>query len=194
MDEQELEVEVMVKGVSDLLKPSSSHALILEEVNCDRRCLAVIIGDREAKDIRMAMARYKTPRPLTVELMLDIMNEGGITVNKAVIYKVKDGIYYSYIYLARKNDGYEFKVDSRTTDALVLSLKAGFPVYVYDSILANERLYSVTPDGSGFSLSLNAVGTELLKTNLEAAIKNEDYEKAAQLRDEIARREKGCEE
>lgn len=184
------EVELRIIGVSDLLRPSTSHALILEEVFGyeEKRRLALIIGDREAADIRLCMHNYDTPRPMTFDLMNSIITEAGMMVEKAVIYDVDGGIFSSYIYFTR-SDGSEFKVDSRTTDAFSMSLKMGFPVYVLEDLLEKEKIRIVSADGAGFSMPLNSVGTDMLKLDLQAAINNEDYERAAMLRDEISRRE-----
>ncbi len=184
------EVEVRIIGVSDLLKPSTSHALILEEAfgyEVKRR-LALIIGDREAADIRLCMHNYDTSRPMTFDLMKSIIAEAGMVVEKAVIYDVDSGIFSSYIYFTR-SDGSRFKIDSRTTDAFAMSLKMGFPVFVLEDLLEKEKIRIVSADGAGFSMPLNSVATDMLKMDLEAAIKNEDYERAAMLRDEISRRE-----
>lgn len=184
------EVEIRIVGVSDLLKPSTSHALILEEVFSyeTKRRLAMIIGDREASDLRSCMLGINSPRPLTYDFVSSLLSEAGISVEKAVIYDVHDGIFNSYIYFIRQ-DKTTFRVDSRPTDALSLSQKIGFPVYVLEDLLEKEKIRTVTPDGSGFSMPLNSVGTDMLKMDLEAAINNEDYERAAMLRDEISRRE-----
>ena len=184
-----VEIEVIISGISDLLRPSTSHALILEEVcgNESKRRLAMIIGDREATDLRTCMSGYKTPRPLTFDLVASLLLKADVTVNKAVIYDVNDGVFNSYIYCTRP-DGSTFKVDSRPTDALSLSLKMGFPIFVTDEILEKEKIRIVTSDGSGFSMPINSVGTDMLQMDLEAAVNNEDYERAAMLRDEISRR------
>lgn len=183
------EIEVILIGISNLLKPSTSHALILEEVtSCEvGRRLAMIIGDREATDLRTCMTGYKSPRPLTYDFVNSILHEAGVSIDKAVIYDVNDGIFNSYVY-CKRSDGTTFKIDSRPTDALALSFKMGFPVYVLDDLLEKEKIRLVTPDGSGFSMPLNSVGTDMLKIDLEAAVNNEDYERAAMLRDEISRR------
>lgn len=183
------EIEVILIGISNLLKPSTSHALILEEVtNCEGgRRMAMIIGDREATDLRTCMSGYKSPRPLTYDFFNSLLQEAGISIEKAVIYDVNDGVFNTYVYCMR-HDGTTFKVDSRPTDALALSFKMGFPVYVLDELLENEKIRLVTTDGSGFSMPLNSVGTDMLKMDLEAAVNSEDYERAAMLRDEISRR------
>ena len=184
------EVEVRIIGVSDLLMCTTSHALILEEVfGCDvKRRMAMIIGVREATDIRLCMHNHDTSRPITFDLMRSIIAEAGMVVEKAVIYDVYHGVFSSYMYFIR-SDGSRFKIDSRITDAFSLSLKMGFPVLVLENLLEKEKIRILSADGVDFCMPLNTVSTDLLRMDLETAIENEDYERAAILRDEILRRD-----
>lgn len=186
------EIEVRVLDMSAILKPSDSFALVLEELGGHFRKLALIIGRLEAQSIKMAQALYIPPRPFTHDLMLSVMEKGGLTPLKGVIYEVKDGIYYSYLHVSR-SDGTEFYVDSRTTDVISLSLRKHFPLYVYEDILEREQLRNISPDGSAYSITVNAIDLDSLKRAMNEAVDSEDYERASQLRDEIRKREKGTE-
>lgn len=181
------EIELRVLNMSTMLKPSDSYALVLEEKEEGHRKLALIIGPLEAQAIRIVQMPYRMPRPFTHDLMLNILHEEGMVITKSVIYEVKDGVYYSFLYIMR-SDGTVFKMDARTTDAISLSLRDKFPVYVYEDILNREMLNDVMRDGM-YSMSVNSVDTELLKQALSEAIGREDYEAASKLRDEIKRRE-----
>ncbi len=182
------EIELKVLDMSSVLKPSDSFALVLEEVGGRERKLALIIGAMEAQGIRMAKMHYKPPRPFTHELMLSIMKAGRLRLEKGVIYEVKDGIYYTYLYV-RRSDGESEIVDARTSDAIVLSLRAGFPLYVYEDLLEREQLRNISPDGSKYTVTMNSVDMGMLKRAMEEAVACEDYERASLLRDEIRRRE-----
>lgn len=181
------EIELKVLDMSTMLKPSDSYALVLEEKEGGHRKLALIIGVLEAQVIRIAQMPYRMPRPFTHDLISDILHEEGMSISKAVIYEVKDGVYYSYLYIVRA-DGSEFKMDARTTDAIALSLRNKFPIYVYEDILEREMLRDVMTEGM-YSLTINSVDTDLLKKALKDAVNREDYESASKLRDEIKRRE-----
>ena len=80
-------------------------------------------------------------------------------------------------------------VDARTSDAIVLSLRAGFSLYVYEDILEREQLRNISMDGSTYTLTVNSVDMDTLKKAMEEAVAAEDYERASQLRDEIRKRE-----
>lgn len=183
------DIEIRFMDLSTVLKPSDSYALVLKEADGKERKLALIIGASEAQAIRMAQLHYNPPRPFTHDLMLNVMYEGGLKPVKAVIYEVKEGIYYSYLYVQRV-DGSIFYVDARTTDVVSLSMRNGFPLYVKESILDREHLREISDDGSKYSLTLNAVDVETLKQAMSQAVACEDYERASMLRDEIRKREK----
>lgn len=182
------EIELKYVEMSTVLKPSDSYAIVLEEVEGEHRQLALIIGTWEAQAIRIVELPYRMPRPFTHDLILDILSHEGMYISKAVIYDVKEGIYYSYLYIVRA-DNTEFKVDARTTDAISLSLRSKFPLYIYERILEREKLRAFLPDGS-YEFTINSADTDMLRYALDDAVSREDYERASQLRDEIRRREK----
>lgn len=182
------EIELKLLDMSAVLKPSTSHALVLEEVGGEKRKVAVIIGPMEAQVIQMARIQYKPPRPFTHDLMLDMMKKAGLTPVKALIYDVTDGIFSSMIHFTDKT-GREYEVDSRTSDALALSLRAGFPLYIFENLLEREKLRHVSEDGSRFMMSVNSVDLPTLRIALQQAIDCENYERASELRDEIRYRE-----
>lgn len=185
-EREEKEIELTVADISTVLKPSDSYALVLQEAGGDRK-LALIIGTLEAQAIRMAQLDYHTPRPFTHDLMLDIFWKLNIRIAKAVIYDVNDGIYSSYLYIIGP-EGQEFREDARTTDAISLSMREGFPLYIYDSLLEAEKLRNVSPDGSSYSVPVNVLNLHMLEEALADAVQREEYEKASELRDEIKRR------
>ena len=169
------EIELKVHDMSSTLQPADAYALVLEEVNGNRK-LPIIIGSLEAQAIKVVMMEYKMPRPLTHDLFLTVTKELGAALKKVLIYKVKDGVYYSYLFLEK--EGEVFKIDSRTSDAIALAMRCGCPVYTTNEIME-----------SAFSVNVNTVDVVMLKEALSKAIEEENYEQASRLRDEIKRRE-----
>ena len=170
------EIELKVHDMSSTLQPADAYALVLEEVNGNRK-LPIIIGSLEAQAIKVVMMGYKMPRPVTKEL--------GAALKKVLIYKVKDGVYYSYLFLEK--EGEVFKIDSRTSDAIALAMRCGCPVYTTNEIMESEQLHEV--GNTAFSVNVNTVDVVMLKEALSKAIEEENYEQASRLRDEIKRRE-----
>lgn len=178
------EIELRIHGMSSVMQPANAYALILEEVYGYRK-LPVIIGAQEAQAIKVMMMGIKISRPLTHDLLETIIGRLGGHISKILIYKVRSGIYYSYIFIEKEN-GEIFQIDSRTSDAIALALRCGCPICTTEEIMASERLYEV--NGVAFTVSVNVVNSEMLQDALEKAVKEENYEQAARLRDEIERR------
>lgn len=169
--------------------------MLLGEVDGERQ-LPIIIGPAEAQSTALCLKGVKTPRPLTHELFVTCMHVLGAGLLRVLIYKAKEGVFYSYIYLRREEE--IIRIDARTSDAVALAVRSGAPVYIYDSILEREclrinaddeqeeRIDNDDDDGS----RIDSVSFISLKKALEQAIKEENYELAARLRDEIQRQRK----
>lgn len=169
--------------------------MLLGEVDGERQ-LPIIIGPAEAQSTALCLKGVKTPRPLTHELFVTCMHVLGAGLLRVLIYKAKEGVFYSYIYLRREEE--IIRIDARTSDAVALAVRSGAPVYIYDSILEREclrinagdeqeeRIDNDDDDGS----QIDSVSFISLKKALEQAIKEENYELAARLRDEIQRQRK----
>ena len=177
-------VKLKIHDMSSTLYPADAYALVLEEVEGGRK-LPIIIGHLEAQAIKVMMVKYQAPRPLTHDLFPMLTKHLGAVLTRIVIYKAKDGVFYSYLYFDRE-DGEEFKVDSRTSDAVALALRYKCPMYTTEQIMETEHLHDM---GEGkFSVPITSVSLPMLEEALQAAIEKEDYEQASQLRDEIRKR------
>ncbi len=183
------EIELKVLDMSSTLQPVNAYALVLQEVNGTRK-LPIIIGGLEAQSIRVMMVHYKMPRPLTHDLYLNTLEQLDVVLGKVLIYKVKDGIYYSYLYLEREEE--TIRIDARTSDAIALAMRCGCPIYTTADILASEHLREM--GDTSFAVSVNMVDMSVLKEALNKAVEAEDYEQASRLRDEIKRREADADE
>ena len=176
-------VELKIHDMSSTLYPADAYALVLEEVEGGRK-LPIIIGHLEAQAIKVMMVKYQAPRPLTHDLFPTLTIHLGATLKQIVIYKAKDGVFYSYLYFDK--EGEEFKIDARTSDAVALALRYKCPMYTTKSIMDSEHLHEM---GQGkFSVPISSVSLQMLEEALQSAIEKEEYEQASQLRDEIRKR------
>jgi bifunctional DNase/RNase len=176
-------VELKIHDMSTTLYPADAYALVLEEVDGGRK-LPIIIGHLEAQAIKVMMVKYLPPRPLTHDLFPKITTRLGVLLTRVLIYKAKDGVFYSYLYFDK--DGEEFKIDSRTSDAVALALRYQCPIYTTEEIMEREHLHDL---GEGkFSVPITSVSLQMLEEALQSAIEKEEYEQASQLRDEIRKR------
>lgn len=198
-------VKLSIKGISYSQTQNGAYALILNEVDGDRK-LPIVIGAFEAQSIAIALEKeIKPPRPLTHDLFKNFADRFDIVVKQVIIHKLVDGIFYSSIICER--DRIEEIIDARTSDAIALALRFDAPIFTYKNILDKAGIYlQVNPferernEDDPLDLAdeqVNPVSAEMPYTNhtteelyelLEVAVNSEDYEKAVKIRDEISRR------
>lgn len=192
-------IKLKVMGISYSQTQSGAYALILIEENGDRR-IPIIIGGFEAQAIVIKLENLDPPRPLTHDLFKKFADEFNISVIEVMIYKLEEGVFFSK--LVCNNGEKEYSIDSRTSDAVAIALRFGCPIYITEDILKKAGI-TVSPTDSEMS-SVNEVESffepektkydtysdEELYKIIDEAVKTEDYEKAAAVRDEIAKRKK----
>ena len=195
-------VELKIQGISYSDNTSGAFALILQETNGSRK-LPIVIGGFEAQAIAIGLEKkIKTSRPLTHELFKSFAEKFGIKFNHIIISKLKDGVFFSNI-VCENNDNV-IKIDSRTSDAIALSIRFNAPIFVKKDILDeagfdDNKKYSEEinfTDNNFFkdensnksyikSKDIKKISTNNIKKMLENSLQNEDYEMAARLRDEL---------
>ena len=195
-------VELKIQGISYSDNTSGAFALILQETNGSRK-LPIVIGGFEAQAIAIGLEKkIKTSRPLTHELFKSFAEKFGIKFNHIIISKLKDGVFFSNI-VCENNDNV-IKIDSRTSDAIALSIRFNAPIFVKKDILDeagfdDDEKYSEEinfADNDFFkdensnksyikSKDIKKISTNNIKKMLENSLQNEDYEMAARLRDEL---------
>lgn len=197
-------VKLSIKGISYSQTQNGAYALILNEVDGERK-LPIVIGAFEAQSIAIALEKeIKPPRPLTHDLFKNFADRFDIIVKQVIIHKLVDGIFYSSIICER--DRIEEIIDARTSDAVALAIRFDAPIFTYKNILDKAGIYlKINPletensdDPLEFSdddfipdttESYASHTLEELRKMLEAAVNNEDYEAAVKIRDEISKRE-----
>ena len=195
-------VELKIQGISYSDNTSGAFALILQETSGSRK-LPIVIGGFEAQAIAIGLEKkIKTSRPLTHELFKSFADKFGIKLNHIIISKLKDGVFFSNI-VCENNDNV-IKIDSRTSDAIALSIRFNAPIFVKKDILDeagfdDDEKYSEEinfTDNNFFkdensnksyikSKDIKKISTNNIKKMLENSLQNEDYEMAARLRDEL---------
>lgn len=204
-------VRLNIKGISYSQTQNGAYALILNEVDGDRK-LPIVIGAFEAQSIAIALEKeIRPPRPLTHDLFKNFADRFDIVVKQVIIHKLVDGVFYSSLICER--DKIEEIIDARTSDAIALALRFQAPIFTYKNILDKAGIYlKVNPkkedeneEGQDSILVDDLIANELepntptesfrgktieeLHGLLNEAVANEDYEKAARVRDEISKRE-----
>lgn len=181
-------IQVDILGLSTSQASGGAYALILKEVNGTRR-LPIIIGAFEAQSIALEMEGIKPPRPLTHDLMKNIIDSLGTELREITISELKDGTFYAKLGLDTQ------EIDARPSDAIALAVRYGAPIFVADKVMEEAGFLPdaeepETPEqGVPKKAEVKLSKLETLTVQLKEAIEREEYERAAKLRDEIRRLE-----
>ena len=201
-------VRLNIKGISYSQTQNGAYALILNEVGGERK-LPIVIGAFEAQSIAIALEKeIKPPRPLTHDLFKNFADRFSIVVKQVIIHKLVDGVFYSS--LVCEKEGSEEVIDARTSDAIALALRFNAPIFTYKNILNKAGIYLKAEEKQRDQEKEEIIAEELLKEYIEMpddddsdykkmsldelndllaqAVSQEDYEKAARIRDEISKR------
>jgi bifunctional DNase/RNase len=198
-------IELEIVALSHSITQTHSYAVVLGEVNGLRR-LPIVIGGFEAQAIAVALERMQPSRPLTHDLFANFMDTFDIELKEVLIYKLEEGIFFAK--LVCQNSIESIEIDSRTSDALALAVRANCKIYTYENILDTAGLYLENTEGqageapetkpatttssvktSGFEKDLKSMSLDELKTLLQQVLDQEDYVTAIAIRDEIQSRE-----
>ena len=132
-------VRLHIQGISYSHTQNGAYALILNEVDGERK-LPIVIGAFEAQAIAIAIEEdLKPPRPLTHDLFKTFCDRFAIVVKQVIIHKLVDGVFFSSIICER--DGVEEIIDARTSDAISLALRFDAPIFTYQNILDKAGIY-----------------------------------------------------
>ncbi|MBX2931162.1 MAG: bifunctional nuclease family protein [Chitinophagaceae bacterium] len=189
-------IELEIIALSHSITQTHSYAVVLGEVSGLRR-LPIVIGGFEAQAIAVALERMQPSRPLTHDLMKNLMSALGATLQEVIICDLQEGIFYSKLIIHTEADTIE--IDSRTSDAIALAVRFNCPIYTYDHIMDNAGILmdesstkkkiseggieeTTTPD------DLKSMSLEELENLLTDVLEHEDYIRAIAIRDEINRR------
>lgn len=191
-------IKLKVMGISYSQTQSGAYALLLIEENGERR-IPIIIGGFEAQAIVIKLENLEPPRPLTHDLFKKLADQFNIVVIEVMIYKLEEGVFFSK--LICNNGDKEYSIDSRTSDAVAIALRFGCPIYITEEILEKAQITNapsdseLTPPAENISPAehnskYESNTDEELYKMIDEAVKKEDYERAAAVRDEIEKRKK----
>lgn len=192
-----------ILGLSTSPSSGGAYALILNETDGKRR-LPIIIGTFEAQAIALELENIKPPRPMTHDLMRNIIQSFNTFVKEIYINDLKEGTFYAQV--VYDNNGETLTQDSRPSDAIALAIRFNAPIFVSDHIIDEAGIESdpqaEEQEESGLTgergtespaeeetppASSKESRIKMLEKNLTTAIAEEDYEKAAKIRDELNR-------
>ncbi|MFB3071891.1 MAG: bifunctional nuclease family protein [bacterium] len=133
-------LEMKVKGLA--IDPSTNMPIVILKDLEEERALPIWVGIFEANAIALEMESVPTPRPMTHDLIKNILEETEATVLRIVVNDLKDNTFYAEIYLSL--NGNEVAIDSRPSDAIALALRVDAPIYVAKKVLDEARSIDLT--------------------------------------------------
>jgi uncharacterized protein len=193
-------IQVDILGLSASPSAGGAYALLLKETYGVRR-LPIIIGSFEAQSIALELEGIKPPRPLTHDLLKNLIDHLGATIAEVIIDELRENTFYAKIKLDVSTLVHE--IDARPSDAIALAVRTGTPLFVSDEVMRiaayipssddsdEEITDTFDDDAESGKIDEDKTPQELklaqLRDWLREAIEKEDYERAAKLRDEINR-------
>jgi bifunctional DNase/RNase len=188
-------IQLRVNRITYSQNQSGAYAMILDEVDGKRK-LPVVIGEFEAQSIAVNLDKdIKPQRPFTHDLFKNFAYRFDIAIKRVIITKLVDGVFYSSLICER--DKIEEIIDSRTSDAVSLALRFKAPIYTHESVLEKAGVVfekgelpaqGTLDDELSDEINYSDLSNQELENAIKKAVKKEDYELAARLRDEISKR------
>ena len=188
-------VSLEIIGLTYSESSTGAYVLILGDKNSKRR-LPIVIGGAEAESIAVGIEKHKNGRPHTHDLFLRFAKEFGIEISEVVINRFRDGVYYAMLVCKQGDD--LTMIDARPSDAIAIAVRLGCEINAYESVMEEagiimddiekprpEAQDDVIINKGNEDTSLDMLDIEALEDLLQEAIDNEDYQRAAQIRDEI---------
>jgi uncharacterized protein len=161
-------IEMKVKGLA--LDPMSNLPIIILRDEDDKRSLPIWIGIYEANAIALELEKIETPRPMTHDLIKNILESIEARVLKVMVTDLKENTFYAVLHL--QVGGTEYTVDSRPSDAIALALRVAAPIYVDEEVVRKAK----NQDGNKEGEPVKADDPDRLREWLQN-IKPEDFEK-----------------
>lgn len=194
--------KLIIRGISYSQTQSGAYALLLEHEETSVK-LPVVIGNFEAQSISLGLEKdLKPPRPLTHDLFSKFVTSTHYTLESVIIYQIIDGVFFSNINFKHTENGEELILDARTSDAVAMAVRFDAPIYTTEQVL-NEAgiLLEIENNNETSSTSeenysteevsdLKKMTSEDLQSLLNDAVKDEDYDLAMEIQEELKRRNK----
>ena len=187
---------VEVKRIS-YYPPSKGYAVLLQEKD-GTRSLPIIVGSSEAQAIALYLEGVDMPRPMTHDLLINVLESLESEINRVSIARMDNGTFFAEIEVTNVQVG-EIVIDSRPSDAIAIALRTLTPIYVSDEVMDRAGIDNFSTESevaepiTSEALTKEESGESVLENlneALEKAITEEEYEMAARLRDQIKQLEK----
>lgn len=190
---------LIIRGISYSQTQSGAYALLLEHEETNVK-LPVVIGNFEAQSISLGLEKdIHPPRPLTHDLFAKFVSSANYELVSVIIYQIIDGVFFSNINFKNKANNEELIMDARTSDAVAMAVRFDAPIYTTPQVLSEAGILLELDEPAGQENDpeivsgegdLASLTLEDLHKLLEDAVKDEDFDAAMELQQEIKKRNK----
>lgn len=186
-------IQCEILGLSSSPATGGAYAILLKEINGNRR-LPIIIGAFEAQAIALEIEGIKPPRPLTHDLLKNVIDNLGASILEVIIDELKENTFYAKIII--EVSALTNEIDARPSDAIALAVRAQAPIYVAEPVMesaafvpSEETEKERVPDKESEEAPPKGKEAKIaaLQDKLREALDSEEYERAAKIRDDIKR-------
>lgn len=172
-------VTVRIERVT--LDTASNRFVVILKDDSHERWLPIVVGPAEAQAIALQLEHVSTPRPMTHDLLRNILNVLQAEVTKVVINSLRDNTYFASIDFKTGSNSYE--IDARPSDAIAIALRTDTPIFVDEQVMKKAAIFDTKEE----IVEPPREEEELKNLNIDlmTAVKEERYEDAARIRDQI---------
>ncbi len=188
-----------IRGISYSQTQSGAYALLMEHEETNIK-LPVVIGNFEAQAISLGLEKdIHPPRPLTHDLFSKFVISANYELSSVIIYQIIDGVFFSNLNFKHSETGEELILDARTSDAVAMAVRFEAPIYTTEQVLSEAgillELEEVNPQPETYEEvaaegNLSSLAMVDLQKMLDEAVKEEDFDAALAIQEEIKRRKK----
>ena len=190
--------KLIIRGISYSQTQSGAYALLLEDEETSVK-LPVVIGNFEAQSISLGLEKdIHPPRPLTHDLFTKFIQSSSYSLESVVIYQIVDGVFFSNINFRNTENGEDLILDARTSDAVAMAVRCDAPIYTTSQVLNEAGILlelenadtSAEEETEVSTEGYRSMSLEELKTSLDQAVRDEDYDTALEIQEELKKRNK----
>lgn len=184
-----MSIPVRVEKVT--LDTSTNRFVVILRDDSNKRWLPIVVGSAEAQAIALQLENIDPPRPLTHDLMKNLLDTMGIQISRIIVNDLRENTYYAQIDLNK--NGSKKEVDARPSDAIALALRTNAPIFVEEQVMEKASIRE-SQEGEATKADLSPVQKlEKMNLDLDRAVQEERFEEAARIRDEIRDMKKNIE-
>ena len=137
-----MQIEMTIKGL--MVDPDTNMPIVILRDKDGDRVLPIWVGIFEANAIALQIENISTPRPMTHDLLRNVIQDLNASVQKIVVCDLQENTFYALLYLAL--DGGTVAIDARPSDAIALALRTHAPIFVEDSVIDNAKTVDFTTE------------------------------------------------